>query len=53
MSDDEKVEIARLAERHAALAERVAKLEGNQRWVVLALMGAVLKAVLDGLKVLQ
>ena len=53
MSDDEKVEIARLAERHAALAERVAKLEGNQRWVVLALVGAVLKPVLEALRVLQ
>jgi len=53
MSDDEKVELARLSERLAALAERIAKLEKAQYWIATAIIGFVLMQLMKSIQVLQ
>lgn len=47
MSDDERVQIARLEERHKELEKRLARLEQNTRWGVLAVLGMVVTAVMN------
>ena len=49
MTDDEKVQLAVLRSEHSALKARVEKMEGNQRWVVLAVIGAVIASLMQQL----
>ena len=46
MSDDEKT-LAKLEERSTQQADKIEKLENNQRWGVLTILGLVAKAAFD------
>lgn len=46
MSDDEKT-LAKLEERSESQGQRIDKLEGNQRWGILTILGLLAKAAFD------
>lgn len=46
MGDDEK-NVARLDERSHNQAERIEKLETNQRWAVIGFIGLIMKQLFD------
>jgi hypothetical protein len=46
MTDDERI-VSRLEERSTNQADRIDKLEQNQRWGILTILGLLAKAVFD------
>ena len=46
MGDDDKT-LAKLEERSENQGDRIEKLEGNQKWAVLTILGLIAKAVMD------
>jgi hypothetical protein len=46
MTDDDKT-MAKLEERSVNQGDRIEKLEGNQKWAVMALLSLVAKAAFD------
>lgn len=48
MSDDDiKTRIAVTESKQKEIERRVSNLEGNQKWVVLAIFGALAKSIMD------
>ena len=50
MSDEDHARIATLNERSSNHKDRIEKLEGNQRWVVVGLLSAIAKPLFDFIK---
>lgn len=44
---DDREDLARLDERSKSQDDRITKLEGNQRWAVVGVLGLLMKAVAD------
>lgn len=48
-NDDHAERLAVIETKHEALEARVGKMEGNQRWVVLSVIGSIIVAAMTQL----